>query len=85
MKCLLLDIDMPVGNTCPCPYNEDNLVCQEDCGCADDPVVINAKINNWERFKKEIMKSGKQISGKEVKEVKDTTKMKKKEMKETEK
>jgi len=82
MKCLLLDIDMPVGNTCPSPYNEDNLVCQEDCGCADDPVVINAKINNWERFKKEIMKSGKQISEKEVK---DTTKMKKKEVKETEK
>lgn len=78
MKCLLLDIDMPVGNTCPSPYNEDNLVCQEDCGCADDLEVINAKINNWEKFKKEIMKSGKQISGKEVKEVKDTTKMKKK-------
>lgn len=67
MKCLLLDIDMPVGSTCLSP---------------DNPGVINAKINNWERFKKETMKSGKRLGKKEVKEVKDTTKM---EMKETKK
>jgi len=52
MKCLLLDIEMPIGNICPSTYNEDGFKCYERCGCADNPELINEKVKNWDKFKK---------------------------------
>lgn len=52
MKCLMFGIEMPIGKVCPNPYNKDGFKCQEDCGCADNPELINEKINNWEKLKK---------------------------------
>lgn len=54
MKCLLLDIEMPVGKVCPVPYNLDGFLCYEGCGCADNPELINEKIENWEKLKVEM-------------------------------
>lgn len=52
MKCLMFGIEMPIGKVCPNPCNKDDFKCQEDCGCADNPELINEKIKNWEKFKK---------------------------------
>jgi hypothetical protein len=52
MKCLLLDIEMPIGKVCPSTYNEDGFKCYERCGCADNPELINEKVKNWEKLKK---------------------------------
>ncbi len=52
MKCLLLDIEMPIGNVCPSTYNEDGFKCYEECGCVNNPELINEKVENWEKFKK---------------------------------
>lgn len=51
MKCLLLDTEMPVGKVCPVPYNDEGLICHEDCGCADNPELLDEKAKNWEKFK----------------------------------
>ena len=52
MKCLLLDIEMPIGDTCPSAYNEDGFKCHSNCGCADNAEMINEKVKNWESLKK---------------------------------
>lgn len=36
-KCLLLDVEMPIGKVCPSVYNLDGFLCYEGCGFADDP------------------------------------------------
>lgn len=58
MKCLLLDIEMPIGKVCPSAYNEDDFKCHIDCGCADNPELINEKVKNWENLKKGNLKKG---------------------------
>ncbi len=52
MKCLMFDIEMPIGDACPNPYNKDDFQCSDRCGCADNPELINEKVKNWEKFKK---------------------------------
>ena len=52
MKCLLLDIEMPIGKVCPSTYNDDGFKCYDECGCADNPELINEKVKNWEKLKK---------------------------------
>ena len=54
MKCLFLDIEMPIGEVCPVPYNKDGLICREGCSCADNPKLINEKLDNWEKLKTEM-------------------------------
>ena len=51
MKCFLLDIEMPIGNACPSPFNNDGFKYSNECGCADNPELINEKAENWEKFK----------------------------------
>lgn len=53
MKCLLLNIEMPIGEVCPSSYNDEGLLCYKDCGLADNPELINEKVKNWEKFKAE--------------------------------
>ena len=53
MKCLFLDIEMPIGEVCPVPCNEDGFICSEGCSCANNPELINEKVDNWEKFKSE--------------------------------
>lgn len=55
MKCLFLDIEMPKGDKCPVPFNKDGLICDENCSCADDPEIINARAEAWEKFKKDMI------------------------------
>lgn len=52
MRCLLFDIEMPIGKVCPSVYNEDGFLCYEGCGCVDNPELINDKVKNWDKFKK---------------------------------
>lgn len=52
MKCLMFGIEMPIGNVCPNHYNKDDFKCNEECSCANNPELINEKVENWEKLKK---------------------------------
>ena len=46
MKCLLLDVEMPIGEKCPSVFNDNDLICYKECGLADNPELIQEKVNN---------------------------------------
>lgn len=54
MKCLFLDIEMPIGEVCPVQFNKDGFICHEGCNCANNPELINEKVDNWGRLKTEM-------------------------------
>ena len=69
MKCLLLDIEMSIGNACPSPFNNDSFKCSEECGCADNPELINEKAENWEKIKKGILTGKNDVQNMELEKI----------------